>query len=165
MMKSKGHPSVVAALLGVGAIATTTWYIHGRGSEAAAQEAKPADKQDPNEKSMQLYYLEVVTKDVDAVCAAYSAASGVTFGKPDARFGGERRAPLAGGWMIGVRAPMRETEAPVVRPYWLVKDIKAAVAAVKKAGGQVAVEPTEFPPLGTYAIYVHGGVDHGLWEK
>ena len=60
---------------------------------------------------------------------------------------------------------MRETEAPIVRPYWLVKDIKAAVAAAQKAGGQVAMEPTEIPGHGTFAIYVQGGVDHGLWEK
>lgn len=117
------------------------------------------------EKSMQVWYLEVVTKSVDEVCAAYSAAGGLEFGKPDTRLGGARTAPLSGGGMVGVRAPMRETEAPVVRPYWLVKDIKAAVAAARKAGGQVAMDPTEIPGLGTFAIYVQGGVDHGLWEK
>ena len=125
--------------------------------------ASPQDKGD--QKALQVYYLEVVTKEVDQVCAAYSAAGGVTFGKPDAGLGGARTAPLAGGGMVGVRAPLRETEAPVVRPYWLVKDIKAAVAAARKAGGQVAVEPMAIPGHGTFAIYVQGGVDHGLWEK
>jgi uncharacterized protein len=121
----------------------------------------------PQEKKagMQVYYLEVVTKDVEQVCAAYSAAGGVTFGKPDAGLGGARTAPLAGGGMVGVRAPLRDTEAPIVRPYWLVKDIQAAVAAAKKAGGQVAVEPMEIPGHGKFAIYLQGGVDHGLWEK
>ena len=114
---------------------------------------------------MQVYYLEIVTKDVDQVCAAYSAAGGVTFGKPDAGLGGARTAPMPGGGMVGVRAPLRETEAPIVRPYWLVKDIKAAVAAARKAGGQVAVEPLEIPGHGKFAIYLQGGVDHGLWEK
>lgn len=112
-----------------------------------------------------MFYLEVVTKDVDQVCAAYSAAGGVTFGKPDAGLGGARTAPMPGGGMVGVRAPLRDTEAPIVRPYWLVKDIKAAVAAAKKAGGQVAVEPMEIPGHGKFAIYLKGGVDHGLWEK
>jgi len=125
--------------------------------------ASPQDKKKAD--GMQVYYLEVVTKDVDQVCAAYSAAGGVKFGKPDAGLGGARTAPLPGGGMLGVRAPLRDTEAPVVRPYWLVKDIKAAVAAVQKAGGQVAVEPTGIPGHGTFAIYVQGGVDHGLWEK
>jgi predicted enzyme related to lactoylglutathione lyase len=67
--------------------------------------------------------------------------------------------------MVGVRAPLRDTEAPIVRPYWLVKDIQAAVAAAKKAGGQVAVDPMEIPGHGKFAIYLQGGVDHGLWEK
>ena len=125
--------------------------------------AGPQDKKKP--EGMQVYYLEVVTKEVDQVCAAYGAAGGVKFGKPDAGLGGARTAPMPGGGMLGVRAPLRETEAPIVRPYWLVKDIKAAVAAAQKAGGQVAVEPTEIPGHGKFAIYVQGGVDHGLWEK
>lgn len=123
------------------------------------------NQKDPKEKTMQVYYLEIVTKNVDEVCAAYDAAGGVKFGKPEAGLGGARTAPLPGGGRVGVRAPLRETEAPVVRPYWLVKDLKAAVAAAQKAGGQVAVEPTEIPGHGKFAIYLQGGVDHGLWEK
>lgn len=115
--------------------------------------------------TMRVHYLEVVTKDVEQVCAAYTAAGGVKFGKPDAGLGGARTAPLPGGGMLGVRAPLRETEAPVVRPYWLVKDIKASLAAAQKAGGQVAMDATEIPGHGKFAIYVQGGVDHGLWEK
>lgn len=116
-------------------------------------------------KGLQVHYLEIVTKDVDKVCAAYAAAGGVKFGPPNAGLGGARTAPMPGGGMVGVRAPLRDTEAPVVRPYWLVKDIKAAVAAARKAGGEVAMEPTDIPGLGRFAIYVQGGVDHGLWEK
>src|SRR5689334_13206116 len=112
--------------------------------------AEPQEKK--KAEGLQVFYLEVVTKDVDQVIAAYSAAGGVTFGKPDAGLGGARTAPMPGGGMVGVRAPLRETEAPVVRPYWLVKDIKAAVAAAKKAGGQVAVEPMEIPGHGKFAI-------------
>lgn len=122
---------------------------------------------DPQERTgvMQVHYLEIVTKDVDAVCASYSAAAGVTFDKPDAGLGGARTAPLPNGGKIGVRAPLRDTEAPIVRPYWRVKDIKAAVAAAQKAGGQVAMMPTDIPGHGRFAIYIQGGVDHGLWEK
>ena len=32
---------------------------------------------------MQIHYLEIVTTDVDAVCAAHAAASGAQFGEPD----------------------------------------------------------------------------------
>ena len=132
---------------------------------ALARPEDGTDKKEPKENAMQVYYLEIVTKDVEQVCAAYSAAGGVTFGKPDAGLGGARTTPMPGGGMLGVRAPLRATEAPVVRPYWLVKDIKAAVAAAQKAGGQVAMEPTEIPGHGRFAIYIQGGVDHGLWEK
>jgi uncharacterized protein len=148
-------PAMTMVMLACG-LSSVPWAL------ASPQDGK-GDKKEP--KAMQVYYLEVVTKDVDQVCAAYSAAGGVTFGKPDAGLGGARTAPMAGGGMLGVRAPLRPTEAPVVRPYWLVKDIKAAVAAAQKAGGQVAVEPTEIPGHGRFAIYLQGGVDHGLWEK
>ena len=114
---------------------------------------------------MQIHYLEIVTKEVDAVCATYSAVKGVQFGTPDPGLGYARTAALPGGGLVGVRAPLRETEAPVVRPYWLVDDIAAAVAAVERAGGQIAVPPMEIPGHGTFAIYVQGGVDHGLWQR
>lgn len=113
---------------------------------------------------MQIQYLEIVTKDVDAVCAAYAAMNGVQFGEPDAGLGNARTARLVGGGLVGVRAPLRETEEPVVRPYWLVKDIVAAVAAAAEAGGHVAVPPMEIPGHGTFAIYLQGGNDHGLWQ-
>ncbi len=113
---------------------------------------------------MQIQYLEIVTKEVAAVCAAYASANGVQFGVPDAGLGHARTAPLAGGGLVGVRAPLRETEAPVVRPYWLVTDIKAAVAAAVQAGATLALAPMEIPGHGTFAIYIQGGNDHGLWQ-
>jgi len=112
---------------------------------------------------MQIHYLEIVTKEVDAVCAAYAVANGVQFGAPDAGLGNARTAALleAAG---GVRAPMHESEEPVVRPYWLVDDIEAAVAAAVEAGGEVAHPPMEIPGHGTFAIYIQGGIHHGLWQ-
>lgn len=115
--------------------------------------------------AMQIYYLEIVTKEVDAVCATYAAANGVRFGKPDAGLGNARTAALPGGGLVGVRAPMRETEEPVVRPYWLVDDINAAVAAAVEAGGELAHPPMEIPGHGTFAIYIQGGIHHGLWKR
>ncbi len=113
---------------------------------------------------MKIHYLEIVTKEVDAVCAAYAAANGAHFGGADAGLGNARTAALPGGGLVGVRAPMRETEVPVVRPYWLVDDIEAALAAAVEAGGQIAHPPMEIPGHGTFAIYIHGGIDHGLWK-
>jgi predicted enzyme related to lactoylglutathione lyase len=113
---------------------------------------------------MQIHYLEIVTREVDAVCAAYAAANNVQFGEPDAGLGNARTAALPGGGLVGVRAPMHESEEPVVRPYWLVDDIEAAVAAAAKAGGEVAHPPMEIPGHGTFAIYIQGGIHHGLWQ-
>jgi uncharacterized protein len=113
---------------------------------------------------MLIQYLEIVTKDVDAVCTSYASANGLQFGEPDARLGNARTAALVGGGLVGVRAPLRETEEPVVRPYWLVKDIEAAIAAVVQAGGKIAVPPMQIPGHGTFAIYIQGGNDHGLWQ-
>lgn len=114
---------------------------------------------------MQPYYLEIVTPDVDAVCATYAAAYGARFGDADPALGQARTAPLAGGGLVGVRAPLRDSEAPVVRTYWLVPDIEAAVEAAVASGAQLALPPTELPGHGRCAIYLLGGVEHGIWER
>jgi predicted enzyme related to lactoylglutathione lyase len=113
---------------------------------------------------MQIHYLEIVTREVDAVCAAYAAANQVQFGAPVAGLGQARTAALLGGGLVGVRSPMHETEEPVVRPHWLVDDIEAALAAAVKAGGVVAHPPLKISGQGTFAIYIQGGVHHGLWQ-
>jgi predicted enzyme related to lactoylglutathione lyase len=112
---------------------------------------------------MKVHYLEIVAADADAVCAAYEAAHGIEFGSADPLLGGARTARLRGG-SIGVRGPLRDTETPIVRPYWLVDDIAAAVDALSKQGAFVAHSPLEIPGKGTFAIYFQGGVEHGLWQ-
>jgi len=113
---------------------------------------------------MKVHYLEIVTEDVDSVCSAYATATGLGFGEPDALLGNARTADLEGGGIVGVRAPMHESEEPVVRPYWLVADIETAVAAAVEAGGEVAHPPLEIPGRGTFAIYFQGNIQHGLWQ-
>jgi predicted enzyme related to lactoylglutathione lyase len=113
---------------------------------------------------MNIHYLEIVTPEVDAVCAAYATASILQFGEPEAGLGGARTASLAGGGFVGVRAPMHDAEQPVVRPYFLVDDIQAALAAAVEAGGEVAHPPMEIPGRGSFAIYIQGGNHHGLWQ-
>ena len=113
---------------------------------------------------MRIHYLEIVASDVDAVCAAYQAALGVTFGSADPLLGGARTASLPDGGSIGVRSPLRDTEQPVVRPYWLVDDIDAALDAAKRQGAVVAIPPMAIPGKGMFAIYIQGGVEHGLWQ-
>ena len=114
---------------------------------------------------MKVQYLEIVTPEVDQTCAALAAIHGITFGEPEASLGNARTAALAAGGTIGVRAPMHETEDPVTRPYYLVDDVVAAVAAAESAGCEIAHPPLEIPGHGTFAIYFQGGVQYGLWQN
>ena len=113
---------------------------------------------------MTVQYLEIVTPSVDETCEALAGAHGVVFTDPIAELGNARTAKLKDGGRIGVRAPMRETETPVVRPYVLVDDIEAAVKAAVKAGATVAIPPMQLPGQGTFSIYILGGIEHGLWQ-
>jgi predicted enzyme related to lactoylglutathione lyase len=113
---------------------------------------------------MKVYYLEIVSTDVDAICAEYEAIHNVQFGEAQELLGGARTCNLADGSIIGVRGPLRETEDPVVRPYWLVEDIEKAIGLVKTQGAEIAVPPLEIQGKGTFAIYRKGGIDHGFWQ-
>jgi predicted enzyme related to lactoylglutathione lyase len=113
---------------------------------------------------VKIHFLEVVTPDVEAACALYSMMYGVTFGDADQDLGGTRTADLDGGGMLGIRAPLRDTETPVVRPYVLVDDIDAAVSAAAEVGAELAMTPTEIVGYGQFAIVIHGGIESGLWQ-
>ncbi len=113
---------------------------------------------------MHVHYLEIVTSHVDDTCQALAAQHGVRFGEPEAMLGNARVAMLDGGGRIGVRAPMRDDEAPVVRPYMLVDDIEAASKAAEAAGADFAMRATAIPGHGRFAIYFLGGIQHGLWQ-
>jgi uncharacterized protein len=116
------------------------------------------------ENIMKVHYLEIVSLDVDAVCKAYGATHNVTFGEADPLLGGARTCTLPDGSIIGVRAPLRDTENPVVRPYWLVEGIEEAVTTVEAQGAEIAVPPMEIPGRGKFAIYLLGSNEHGLWQ-
>ena len=113
---------------------------------------------------MKVQYLEIVTEDVDATCRTYGQSCGAVFGDAAPGLGNARTATLADGSLLGVRAPMSDAETPVVRPYWLVDDIEAAVTAAEASGAQIAHPPLEIPGKGTFAIYILAGVHHGLWQ-
>ena len=113
---------------------------------------------------MKIQYLEIVTPDVDAVCETYALLHDVKFGDNDQNLGGARTARLEDGGLLGVRAPLRDTEEPVVRHYMLVEDIQASVDAAAKSGAEVALPPMELPGHGTCAIVIHGGIESGFWQ-
>ena len=76
---------------------------------------------------MQIHYLDIVTNEIDAVCAAYAVVNRVQFGEPDAGRGNTWTAALP--------------------------------------DGEVAHPPMEIPGQGTFAIYIQGGIHHGLWQR
>ena len=113
---------------------------------------------------MQVRFLEIVTPDVDATCDVLEKIHGVSFGAPVPELGEARTAELSNGGVLSVRAPMVEAEEPVVRPYTLVDDIEAAVKIAEEGGAMIAHPPLEIPGQGTFAIYIQGGIHHGLWQ-
>lgn len=113
---------------------------------------------------MYIHYLEIVTTDVETACMLYTRMHGATFSDPDQNLGGARTSPLSGGGTLGIRAPMHAAERPVVRPYVLVEDIAAAVAAAADSGTVIAVPPMEITGHGTCAILIQDGIESGLWQ-
>ena len=113
---------------------------------------------------MKLHYLEIISLEVDAICTTYEAAHNVQFGEADELLGGARTCNLTDGSIVGIRGPLRDTEDPIIRPYWLVKNIEKAVSAVEAQGAAIAVPPLEIPGRGIFAIYIKGAVDHGFWQ-
>lgn len=113
---------------------------------------------------MNVHYLEIVTKEVDAACKIYSQVHGVTFGDAVQSLGGARTANISKGGMMGVRAPMHASEQPVTRAYVLVEDIEAAVADAAKAGAVIILPPMKLEGYGQCAIYFLGGIEAGLWQ-
>jgi hypothetical protein len=113
---------------------------------------------------MQVHYLEFVCADVVAQCAALEAAQGLSFGPPNPDLGHARVAVGEGGTRVGVRAPLADHEQPVIRPYFAVDDIVQAVAKVEAEGATVAYPPTRQGDTGTWAIYLVGDLQSGLWQ-
>lgn len=145
-------------------LAVGTWVLGLAASASSPQDEASASPGAEQRASVRIQYLEIVTPEVDATCGSLEALHGVRFGPPEAGLGKARTAELEGGGRIGVRAPLRASEQPVVRPYVLVDDVRAAVEAAEAAGAQVAHPPLELPGHGTFAIYVQGGIEHGLWQ-
>jgi predicted enzyme related to lactoylglutathione lyase len=114
---------------------------------------------------MALHYLEIVSGDADALVELYERVHGVTFGAPDPDLGQARVATLAGGALVGIRKPLAAHEQPIVRTYLAVADIQDAVEQAEASGAIVAYAPTRQGERGTFAILIHGGVQHGLWQR
>ena len=113
---------------------------------------------------MKIHYLEIVASDIDAVCRSYEAVHKVSFAQADDSLGGARTCSLLDGSIVGIRGTLSESEVPVIRPYWLVADIKAAVKAIEEQGAEILHPPLEIPGKGTFAIYSVGAIQQGFWQ-
>ena len=140
------------------------WLLLALGGFVSLSQDQDQDEMTSKPSGTRVQFLEFVVPDVDATCATYARMHGVEFGDPVPEFGNGRTAALANGGMISVRAPMRDTEEPVVRPYFLVDDIEAAAKVAAEAGGEIAIPPMEIPGHGKFAIYIQDGIEQGLWE-
>lgn len=119
----------------------------------------------PESPKMHVHYLEIVCEDVAAQCTVLEQVHGLSFGEPVADLGGARVAKSADGSMIGVRAPLAAHEKPIVRTYWAVDDIESTVKKAKSAGAVIAYPPTKQGDTGTWAIYISGDIQIGLWQR
>lgn len=114
---------------------------------------------------MSIHYIEIVTNDLDAVCASYERVHGLTFSAPDPDMGQARLARLADGSLIGLRKPLAEHEQPILRTYLEVADIEEAAKTAEASGAMVAYPPTRQGSHGVFAIIIQGDVQHGLWQR
>lgn len=115
-------------------------------------------------ENIQVHYLEVVTPNVEHLCASFSQTLDVSFSDAVAELGGARTANLSSGGTLGIRAPMHDAEEPTTRPYYLVTDIDKAVSGAKDSGAEIAVPPMEIPGRGKCAIIMFGPVQSGFWQ-
>ena len=123
---------------------------------------KPDQK---GQTTMRIHYIEIVCNDVAAQCAALERVHGLSFGPAVADLGQARVAEATDGSLIGVRAPLAQHEQPIIRTYLEVDDIASAVEEAEAAGAVIAYPPTQQGDTGTWAIYVLGGVQVGLWQR
>ena len=114
---------------------------------------------------MAVQYLEIVSDDVDTLTALYERVHGLSFGPPDPDLGQARVATRADGTLVGIRKPLAAHEQPIVRTYLAVEDIHEAAKHAADAGAIVAYGPTPQGQRGSFAIVIHGGVQHGLWQR
>ena len=115
--------------------------------------------------NMSIYYLEIVTNDVEALCATYERVHDLSFGPEDPNLGQARVAARPDGSFVGIRKPLAEHERPIVRTYVATADIQKAVKEAEEAGALLAYPPTQHGKHGTFAIFIHGDVEHGLWQR
>lgn len=111
-----------------------------------------------------LYYLEIVTPEVETVRDLFANTYGWSFQPAAPELGNAFVARLPGGSLCGIRAPMHEQEKPIIRTYIRVADVVRAAKQAESLGGRVILPPMEIPGRGKIVIFEHGGIQQGVWE-
>jgi hypothetical protein len=111
-----------------------------------------------------IHYLELGTPEVEGACRAYEAAMGWAFQSPVPELGQARVAQLTDGSWCGIRAPLFESEAPVMRTYLRVADLDAATQAAAESGATVLLESMDLPGWGRISIVEIGSLQQGFWQ-
>jgi len=110
---------------------------------------------------MKIYWLEIVTPEVETHCQIYQNLYGVSFNlRPE--LGNAYVTEIPGHGQLGIRAPLHNDETPVVRPYVLVNDIENAVNMARQSGSTIIHAPLDIAGFGTFAIAETGGIQHGF---
>ena len=112
----------------------------------------------------EIHYLEIVTPDAETARDFYSQAYGWVFEDMAPELGHAFVASLPNGSLCGIRAPMHEQEKPTTRSYVRVADIEVSTDQAAKLGATVLLGPTEISGRGMIAIYLHGGIEQGIWQ-
>jgi uncharacterized protein len=113
---------------------------------------------------MTVHYVEIVSNEADALTGLYEALHGLAFSPPDPDLGHARVATRADGTLVAIRKPLATHEQPLIRTYFAVENIQQAVKTASAKGATIAYPPTRQGKWGTFAIVIHGGVEHGLWH-
>ena len=137
----------------------------GKARPGEDTKGKDSSKKVEGDSKVSIHYLEIVTNDVDALCAAYERVHGLEFGSEDPDLGQARVAVQSDGSLLGIRNPLAEQELPTMRTYLEVADIKKAVKEAEGGGAMIAYPPTKQGKSGTWAIFIQGDVQHGLWQR
>ena len=137
----------------------------GKARPGEDTKGKDSSKKVEGDSNVSIHYLEIVSNDVDALCATYEQVHGLDFGSEDPDLGQARVAVRPDGSLLGVRKPLAEHEQPTMRTYLEVDDIEKAVKKAQEGGAMIAYPPTKQGKSGTWAIFIQGEVQHGLWQR
>ena len=112
-------------------------------TDKESDQRSESDRNKQGHSKMAVYYLEIVSNDVDTLTALYQRMHGLSFGPPDPDLGQARVATRTDGTLVGIRKPLAAHEQPIMRTYLAVEDIQEAVKNAEDSGAIIAYPPPD----------------------